>query len=103
MGAKSTALPTTTASLDAAAANVAAGPPPRQLRRLGDRCDSLRRGGLPPPSRAGVAQAPAASSLGGARNRRRDSRPILQALVVGASCGHTLPPLHSFHALSSSI
>lgn len=99
----STALQTATASLDAAAANVAAGPPPRQFRRLGDRCDSLRRGRLPPPSLAGVAQAPAASSLGGSRNRRRNSRPVLQALVAGATCGHTLPPLHSFHALSSSI
>lgn len=97
--------PTTTlsATVDAVAANLSAASPPRKLRRIGDRGDSLRRGRLPPPPIAGVARAPAAGSLGGSRDRRRDSRPILQALVTGASGGDTVYSVDTFHAFSSSL
>lgn len=100
---QTTALSPTTASIDAIAANPAAAPPRRRFRRPGDRCNSLRGRRLPPPPFAGVARAPAASSLGDSRYRRSNSRPILQALVVGAAGGHSLHSLHDFYDFSSYI
>ena len=88
---------------NAVTADLSAPPPLGKLLGVGDRSNSLRRRRLPPPPLAAVARAPAATSLGGSCDRRPSSRPILQALVAGASGGNTLHSLHTFHAFSSAV
>lgn len=58
---------------------------------------------LPPPRIADVARASSASTVVYSRSSCGDSRPLLQALVLWVSCGHTLCSFHALHALSSPL
>lgn len=95
--------PPTTARINAFASTIPAAPHRRRFRRPRDRCNSLRGHRLPPPPVAGLARASSAGSLGSPRYRRRDSRPILQALVTGAASRHPVHTLDFFHAFGFSL
>lgn len=63
----------------------------------------LRGYRLPPPHIADVARASSASTVVYSRSSGGDSCPLLQALVLWVSCGHTICSFHALHALSSPL
>ncbi|KAL2497085.1 Sphingomyelin synthetase family protein [Abeliophyllum distichum] len=84
--------------------------PPSSSRRLhrgggglGLAANRVREHRLPPPPLTDVARATAACSLGCPRPGRHCSRPVLQALVLGAPLSSSLHLLHALHALCSPL